>query len=122
MLTEGAFRMSECLFCKIASGEIPAEIAFEDKKVIAFEDVNPQAPVHIVIIPKKHIPTILDLTDADQELVGYMHTVANQIATEKSLDKDGFRLVTNCKQSAGQTVFHLHIHLLGGRDFRWPPG
>ena len=114
--------MSECLFCKIASGEIPAKIAFEDKKVIAFEDINPQAPIHVVIIPKKHIPTILDLTDADHELVGYMHTVANQIATEKSLDEDGFRLVTNCKRSAGQTVLHLHIHLLGGRDFRWPPG
>ncbi len=114
--------MSECLFCRIASGEIPAKIVFEDKRVMAFEDINPQAPVHVVIIPKKHIPTVLDLTGADQELVGYMHTVANQIATGKSLAENGFRLVTNCKQSAGQTVFHLHMHLLGGRDFNWPPG
>ncbi|MFC1716261.1 histidine triad nucleotide-binding protein [Candidatus Poribacteria bacterium] len=114
--------MSECLFCKIASGEIPAKIVFEDEKVMAFEDINPQAPVHVVIIPKKHIPTILDLTGADQELVGYIHTVANQIAAEKSLAENGFRLVTNCKRSAGQTVFHLHTHLLGGRDFGWPPG
>ncbi len=114
--------MSECLFCKIASGEIPAKIVFEDEKVMAFEDINPQAPVHVVIIPKKHIPTVLDLTGADQELVGYIHIVANQIAAEKSLTENGFRLVTNCKRSAGQTVFHLHTHLLGGRDFGWPPG
>jgi len=114
--------MSECLFCKIANGEIPAKLAFDDDRVTAFEDINPQAPVHIVIIPKKHIPTILDLSHDDQELVGYMHTVANQIATEKSLAEGGFRLVINCKESAGQTVFHVHIHLLGGRDFLWPPG
>lgn len=114
--------MSECLFCKIASGEVPAKLAFDDDRVVAFEDINPQAPVHIVIIPRKHIPTILDLSHEDQELVGYMYMVANQIATEKSLAEDGFRLVTNCKESAGQTVLHLHIHLLGGRDFLWPPG
>jgi histidine triad (HIT) family protein len=114
--------MSECLFCKIANGEIPAKLAFDDDRVTAFEDINPQAPVHIVIIPKKHIPTILDLSHEDQELVGYMHMVANQIATEKSLAENGFRLVTNCKKSAGQTVLHIHIHLLGGRDFLWPPG
>ena len=114
--------MSECLFCKIAAGEIPAKLAFDDDKVMAFGDINPQAPVHVVIIPKKHIPTILDLTDEDEKLVGYMHTVANQIAIEKSLAEDGFRLVMNCKRSAGQTVFHLHMHLLGGRDFLWPPG
>lgn len=114
--------MSECLFCKIANGEIPAKLAFDDDRVIAFEDINPQAPVHIVIIPRKHIPTILDLGHEDQELVGYMYMVANQIATEKLLAEDGFRLVTNCKKSAGQTVFHIHMHLLGGRDFLWPPG
>jgi histidine triad (HIT) family protein len=114
--------MSECLFCKIAAGEIPAKIVFEDEKVVAFEDIKPQAPVHILIIPRKHIPTVLDLTEEDQELVGYMHLVANHIAGEKSLAERGFRLVTNCKESAGQAVFHLHIHLLGGRDFSWPPG
>ena len=114
--------MSECLFCKIASGEIPAKIAFEDERVMAFEDINPQAPVHLIVIPKKHIATVLDFADEDQELVGYMHMVANQVATKKSLAEDGFRLVTNCKRSAGQEVFHLHMHLLGGRTFGWPPG
>ena len=114
--------MSECLFCEIASGEIPVKIAFEDDKVMAFEDISPQAPVHVIIIPKKHIPTVLDLTDEDQELVGYMHIVANQVAADRSLTEEGFRLVTNCKKSAGQEVFHLHMHMLGGRAFGWPPG
>jgi len=114
--------VSECLFCRIAAGEITEKIVFEDERVVAFEDIDPQAPVHVIIIPRKHIPTVLDLTNADQELVGYMHTVANRVAAEKSLTESGFRLVTNCKESAGQEVLHLHIHLLGGRDFRWPPG
>ena len=114
--------MSECLFCKIAAGEIPAKIVFEDDRVVAFEDINPEAPVHILIIPRKHIPTVLDMTHEDQELVGYMHVVANKIAAEKSLVEDGFRLVTNCKESAGQVVSHIHIHMLGGRKFGWPPG
>ena len=90
--------------------------------MIAFEDINPQAPVHVIIIPRKHIPTVLDLTDEDQELVGYMHTVANQVAADKLLTEAGFRLVTNCKKSAGQEIFHLHIHMLGVRDLNWPPG
>ena len=114
--------MSECLFCKIAAGEIPAKIVFEDDRAVAFEDINPAAPIHIIIVPRKHIPTVLDLTDEDQELVGYMHMVANQIAAQKSLTGDGFRLVINCKRAAGQEVFHLHLHLLGGRNFGWPPG
>jgi len=114
--------MSECLFCKIAAGEIPANIVFEDEKVVAFEDINPQAPTHVLIIPRKHIPTVLDLTDEDRELVGYLCMVANQIAAQRSLTEDGFRLVVNCKRAAGQEVLHLHLHLLGGRDFRWPPG
>ena len=114
--------MSECLFCRIAAGEIPAKVVFRDDKVVAFEDIAPQAPTHIIIIPRKHIPTVLDLTKEDQKLVGYLHIVANQIATEKALTEDGFRLVMNCKESAGQTVLHLHLHLLGGRDFGWPPG
>jgi histidine triad (HIT) family protein len=114
--------MSECLFCRIAAGEIPAKIVFNDEKVVAFEDIKPQAPIHIIIIPRKHIPTVLDLDEEDRELVGHMHLVANQIAAEKSLTQDGFRLVTNCKKSAGQEIFHLHIHMLGGRAFGWPPG
>ena len=114
--------MSECLFCKIAAGEIPAKIVFNDDRAVAFEDINPESPIHIIIIPRKHIPTVLDLTDEDQELVGYLYTVANRIAAEKWLTEDGFRLVTNCKKAAGQEVFHLHIHMLGGRNFGWPPG
>ncbi len=114
--------MSECLFCGIAAGEIPAKIVFNDEKVVAFEDIKPQAPTHIIIIPRKHIPTVLDLAEEDRELVGHIHLVANQIAAEKSLTQNGFRLVTNCKKSAGQEIFHLHIHMLGGRDFGWPPG
>lgn len=114
--------MSGCLFCKIAEGDIPAKIVFEDEKVVAFEDISPEAPVHILIIPRKHIPTVLDMTDEDRELVGHMYVVANKIAAEKSLVDDGFRLVTNCKESAGQEVFHLHMHMLGGRKFGWPPG
>ena len=114
--------MSECLFCKIAAGEIPAKIVFEDEKVVTFEDIKPQAPTHIIIIPRKHIPTVLDLADEDQELMGYLYMVANKIAVERSLTEDGFRLVVNCKRAAGQEVFHLHLHLLGGRNFRWPPG
>ena len=114
--------MSECLFCRIAAGEIPAKLVFNDEKVVAFEDIKPQAPTHIIIIPRKHIPTVLDLDEEDRELVGHMHIVANQIAAEKSLTQNGFRLVTNCKKSAGQEIFHLHMHMLGGRDFGWPPG
>jgi histidine triad (HIT) family protein len=122
MIQVGGSGMSDCLFCKIAAGEIPAKIVFEDERVVAFEDIQPQAPIHILIIPRKHIPTLLDLDEEDQELLGYMHLVANHIAGEKSLAESGFRLVTNCKESAGQLVFHIHIHLLGGREFGWPPG
>ena len=114
--------MSDCLFCKIASGEIPAKIVFKDDMVVAFEDIKPEAPTHVIIIPLKHIPTILDITAEDHELVGYMHTVANWIADERSLTEDGFRLVINCKRAAGQEIFHLHFHMLGGREFGWPPG
>ncbi|MBD3184447.1 HIT domain-containing protein [Candidatus Poribacteria bacterium] len=114
--------MSDCIFCKIAEGEIPAKIVFQDNHVVAFEDINPQAPVHVIIIPRKHIPTISDLTEDDQELVGYMHLVANKIAAKNGLTEDGFRLVTNCKKASGQEVFHIHTHFLGGREFGWPPG
>ena len=114
--------MSECLFCKIAAGEIPTKIVFEDDKALAFEDINPEAPTHVLIIPKKHIPTLLDIAEEDQELIGYLHMVANKIAADRSLTEEGFRLVTNCKKSAGQEIFHVHIHMLGGRKFGWPPG
>jgi len=114
--------VADCLFCKIADGEIPARIVFQDEKAIAFEDINPQAPTHVIIVPRKHIPTVLDVAEEDQDLMGYLYVVANQIAADRSLTESGFRLVINCKKSAGQEVFHAHIHMLGGREFGWPPG
>lgn len=112
----------DCLFCKIIKKEIPSKFVYEDDSIYAFEDINPQAPVHILIIPKKHIPAILDISDDDRDILYSMHKVANKIATEKKIAKDGFRLVMNCNRGAGQSVFHIHIHLLGGRAMTWPPG
>ena len=111
-----------CLFCKIVAGEIPAKVIHRDDLVIAIEDVNPQAPHHALIIPRKHIRTTLDLTTADNELVGHVFQVAGRLARELEFDEDGFRVVNNCNAAAGQTVWHLHFHLLGGRDLTWPPG
>jgi len=112
----------ECLFCKILKKEIPSDIVFEDDAVCAFNDINPQAPEHILIIPKKHISTMNDIGESDKDLLGHMLLVARDIARDKGLDKTGYRLVTNCLESAGQSVFHIHFHLLGGRAFGWPPG
>jgi histidine triad (HIT) family protein len=112
----------DCLFCKIIKGDIPSKKVFEDDRVFAFRDINPQAPTHILIIPKKHIPTNLDLTDSDKELIGYLYLVGNTLAKEDDIDKSGFRLVMNCNEGAGQSVFHIHLHLLGGRIMTWPPG
>lgn len=109
------------LFLKIVNREIPAKIVFEDDQCLAFHDINPQAPVHILIIPKKVIPTHADVTDADKELLGHLHLVAAKLAVEHGL-ADGYRLTLNCKDRGGQTVPHLHMHLLGGRNFDWPPG
>lgn len=114
--------MQDCIFCKIINKEIPSEIVFEDEKVLAFKDVNPIAPTHILLIPKKHIPTLLDLSDDDKKLIGHLHIVASKIAKEFGLEKEGFRLVNNCLEGAGQSVFHLHFHLIGGRLLNWPPG
>jgi len=111
-----------CLFCRIIENKIPSKKVYEDGQVFAFEDVNPQAPVHILIIPKKHIATSLDLTDEDNELVGRLYQVANKIAKDRGVDEKGFRLVMNCNRDAGQTVFHVHLHLLAGRAMHWPPG
>ena len=111
-----------CLFCKIIDKEIPAKIVYEDEHVLAFEDLNPQAPVHILIIPKKHISTSLDIEEEDNELIGRMSCAANAIAKEKGIAERGFRTVMNCNKDAGQTVFHIHLHLLGGRGMHWPPG
>jgi histidine triad (HIT) family protein len=113
---------SKCLFCKIAGKEIPSTIVFENSEMLAFRDINPQAPVHILIIPKKHIPTINDLEEEDSCLVGRMLIAAKDIAAKEGLSADGYRLVFNCNKNAGQEVFHIHLHLLGGRVFSWPPG
>ncbi len=112
----------DCIFCKIANKEIPSKIVYEDDIAVAFEDINPQAPVHILIIPRKHIPTSLALTEDDKALVGHLFLVANKVAEEKRIADRGFRLVMNSNEEAGQTVFHIHLHLLGGRVMQWPPG
>jgi len=114
--------MENCLFCKIDRGEIPAEKVFDGDKVFAIKDINPQAPVHLLIIPKEHKATLLDIEESDQELIGSIFSVANQLAKEKGLDQSGFRVVANCGAGAGQSVFHIHYHLLGGRALNWPPG
>ncbi len=112
----------ECIFCRIAEKKLPSKILFEDERSIAFEDINPQAPVHVLVIPKKHISTVLELKKEDRELIGQLFLVANIVAKEKGIAERGFRLVLNCNREAGQTVFHIHLHLLGGRPMQWPPG
>ena len=112
----------DCLFCKIANGEIPAKIVHEDDQVLAFEDVNPQAPLHVLIIPRRHISTLNDLVEGDEALLGVMITRAAQIADDQGHAQDGYRTVFNCNRGAGQSVFHIHLHLLAGRSLTWPPG
>jgi histidine triad (HIT) family protein len=111
-----------CLFCKIASGEINADVIYENDYVMAFRDINPQAPTHVLVIPRKHIATINELVDTDQYVAGALHLAAKDIAKQEGIAEDGFRTVMNCNSAAGQTVFHIHLHVLGGRDFSWPPG
>ena len=113
---------SNCLFCKILSGDIPADIVYESETAIAFRDINPQAPTHLLIIPRKHIATINDIAEEDERLVGSLYSAAREIAAAEGIAEDGFRAVMNCNEGAGQTVFHIHLHLLGGRPFTWPPG
>lgn len=112
----------DCIFCKIINGEIPAQVVYEDEKMLAFKDINPVAPIHILLIPKKHIPTLLDLQPEDSDIVGHIIVTAQKLAREQGLGEKGYRLVANCKEEAGQTVFHIHFHLVGGRSFAWPPG
>jgi len=114
--------MNDCLFCRISAKKIPANIIYEDSEAVAFIDINPQAPVHVLIIPKKHISTSLDITDEDNVLIGHLFRLAGQIAKGKGIAEQGFRLVMNTNSAAGQTVFHIHLHLLGGRQMHWPPG
>jgi len=114
--------MTDCLFCKIASGEIPTNYVYEDERVVAFNDIDPQAPVHILIIPKDHIASALELCDENADIVSHIFKVAGKIAREKGFDNEGFRVVNNCGRDGGQTVGHLHFHLLAGRYLQWPPG
>lgn len=114
--------MSDTLFTKIIKREIPAKIEYEDDFVLAFHDIEPQAPLHVLIVPKKQIPTINDLSENDIELMGRIVYAAKIIAKNNGISDDGYRLVFNCNKGAGQSVFHIHCHLLGGRKFGWPPG
>ena len=112
----------DCLFCKIAKKEIPSQIVFENKDIVAFRDIAPQAPVHILIIPRKHIPGMNEITLQDGGLLSQIQLVARELAKKENISEDGYRLVANCGSNAGQAVLHLHYHLLGGRKFTWPPG
>ncbi|MDX2423341.1 MAG: histidine triad nucleotide-binding protein [Amphritea sp.] len=111
----------DCLFCKIINNEIPAEIIYEDDRVIAFNDINPQAPTHALVIPRKHIATLNDITPEDCDLVGHMVMVAGKIAEQQGFAADGYRTVFNCNTHGGQTVYHIHLHVLGGKPMGWPP-
>jgi histidine triad (HIT) family protein len=113
--------MTDCLFCRIISGEIPSKKIYEDEHTYAFEDINPQAPTHVLVVPKKHLPGLKEATPEDVELIGYCHLAAASIARQRSIE-DGYRTVLNVGPRAGQSVFHLHVHLLGGRNLQWPPG
>jgi histidine triad (HIT) family protein len=114
--------MSDCLFCKMASGEISPEILYEDDDVLAFQDINPQAPSHFLVIPKRHISTLNELEAGDAELVGRMSLAAKKVIAELGEAEAGFRTVMNCNAAGGQTVFHIHMHVLAGRNLGWPPG
>ena len=114
--------MTDCLFCKMVSGEIQPDVVFEDDDVLAFRDVNPQAPVHVLVIPKSHIATTNELTPEHAGLVGKMVLAARQIAADEGIAEPGYRMVMNCNPEAGQSVYHIHLHMLGGRPMNWPPG
>jgi histidine triad (HIT) family protein len=111
-----------CLFCRIVSGEIPARRVHEDQEIVAFEDVNPQAPVHVLVVPRAHVPTLNDLDPSQTALAGRIVMVGREVARKKGLGERGYRLVWNCLEEAGQSVFHIHLHVLGGRPMGWPPG
>jgi histidine triad (HIT) family protein len=112
----------DCLFCKIAAGEIEADIVHQTDQVVAFRDLNPQAPTHILVIPRKHIATINNIAESDADEIGQLFVAAKWIAAEEGIAEPGYRVVMNCNAGAGQTVFHVHLHVLGGRQFNWPPG
>ena len=114
--------MNECLFCKMVSGVIPCDKVHENENVLAFRDIDPKAPTHILIIPKKHITTLNEINKSDQDLLGELLLTAKKIAKDEGIDRSGYRTVFNCNSDGGQTVFHIHMHLLGGRPMAWPPG
>lgn len=113
---------NDCLFCKILAGEIPADLVYESEDAVAFRDINPQAPLHVLVIPRKHIATINDIEPEDQDIVGSLYTAAREIAADAGMAEEGYRAVMNCNEGAGQSVFHIHLHVLGGRALGWPPG
>lgn len=113
--------MNDCLFCKIVNGET-GEIVYEDKQVVAFNDIDPKAPYHILIVPRHHIATINDTSSKDEQLLGHMIQVAKKLAYDNNIAEDGYRLLFNCNSGGGQAVYHIHLHLLGGRRMNWPPG
>jgi len=114
--------MADCLFCRIVEKKIPAKIVFEDGLALAFEDLNPQAPVHVLVVPKKHLPTLNDLKEPDEATAGHLLAVAARVARERGVAETGYRIVVNTNRDAMQSVFHVHMHVLGGRGLDWPPG
>ena len=114
--------MSDCIFCRIAAGQIPATMLYDDGEVLAFRDINPEAPVHLLIVPRRHISTLNDLNEADAALIGRLYLAGKQVAAELGVAERGYRTGINCNRDAGQIVFHVHMHLLAGREMGWPPG
>ncbi|NMA01853.1 MAG: histidine triad nucleotide-binding protein [Clostridia bacterium] len=114
--------MADCIFCKIANKEIPAQVIYEDEQVLAFNDINAVAPTHILVIPKKHISDMNSVEEIDLPLIGHIFKIIKNVAKEKGIDKEGYRIVNNCGELGGQTVGHIHFHLLGQRQMKWPPG
>jgi len=114
--------MSDCLFCKIAEQKIPAKVVYEDEQCVAFDDINPQAPTHTLVIPKRHVASLAELNEADAGLLGHLMLTGAKVARQKGIAEGGYRIVVNTGRHGGQTVFHLHLHLLGGRPMHWPPG
>ncbi len=114
--------MKACIFCQIVNGQTSSQIVYEDDSVVGFNDINPKAPVHLLIVPRKHISTLLDLEPVDETVIGRIFLLSSRLAREHGLDKSGYRMVANCGPGAGQSVYHVHFHLLGGRSLAWPPG
>ncbi len=114
--------MVDCLFCKIIAGDIPADTVYEDEYVLAFRDINPQSPVHVLLVPKRHIATLNDLRAEDAELMGRLYLAVNRVAADLGVAESGYRTLINCNRDGGQDVFHIHLHFMGGRRMGWPPG